>query len=163
MRDQMLQHLPALRRYAHALTGDCADAEDLLQDCIARAMAQEGRWRGINLKAWLFTIMTNLFRNGMRSRRRAAPLFPLEAAGDVAAPFAEPDPLEQNRLVAALATLAPEMRAVLLLVVLEECSYAETAGILDIPQGTVMSRLSRARRQLARVLAQDNIVPLKRR
>lgn len=162
MRDQLLTHLPALRRYAHALAGNRADAEDLVQDCVVRAMARERGWRGENLRAWLFAILTNRHRNLRRGARRAPPTRPLDEADGVAAPMPEPDPLERDRLDAALQALPPERRAVLLLVVLEQLSYAEAAAVLGIPLGTVMSRLSRARRQLAATLRRDNIVPLRR-
>lgn len=163
MRDQLLTHLPALRRYAHALAGNRADAEDLVHDCVTSAITREKGWRGDNLRAWLFAILTNRHRNLVRRDRRAPQFRPLAEADGVAAVTPEPDPLARDRLNAALQDLPQEMRAVLLLVVLEQLTYAETADILGIPVGTVMSRLSRGRRQLARTLARDNIVPLERR
>ncbi|WP_404401046.1 RNA polymerase sigma factor [Pelagibacterium halotolerans] len=162
-----MTHLPALRRYAYGLTGDRDAAEDLFQASVARALEQQRSWRGVNLRGWLFTIMTNLNRNTLRSGRRAPQSVPLEGAPAVAADGdgidGVPDPLLQRRLLAALETLSPDMRAVLLLIVLEGYSYGEVAGILEIPMGTVMSRLSRARRGLAAALRQDNIVSMTQR
>lgn len=160
MRDALIAHLPALRRYAHGLTGNRAEAEDLLQATLQRALESGAVWRGANLRGWLFTIMTNLFRNGLRAARRRPVLVPITEAEGVAASGAEPDPLLASRLAAALATLNPEARAVLMLVVLEGCSYAEVAQIMDVPPGTVMSRLARARRQLAGQLANEAVVYL---
>ena len=161
MREELAGHLPALRRFAHGLAGNRADAEDLLQDCLAQAVAREKSWRGGNLRAWLLAIMVNRFRNGLRAARRRPALTPLDDV-EIAAADALPDPLANRRLHAALDSLAPESRAVVMLVVLEEMSYAETAQVLGIPIGTVMSRLSRARRQMAEMLARDNIVSLRR-
>lgn len=162
-----MTHLPALRRYAYGLTGNRDAAEDLFQAAVARALENQRNWRGTNPKAWLFTVMTNLHRNHLRSGRRAPESVPLDLAPALATPpegiEGVPDPLLQKRLAAALATLAPEMRAVLLLVVLEGYSYEEVARILEIPAGTVMSRLSRARRGLAAALEADNIVSMTQR
>lgn len=162
MREQLAQYMPALRRYAHALTGNGADAEDLFQDCLERALAHEKSWRGSNLKAWLFTLMTNQHKNRLRSGRAAPKTAPLDEARQVAGPAPEPDPLEHDRLVRALGLISGDGRSVLLLVVLEGYTYAEVASILDIPIGTVMSRLSRARRNLGDILRGDNILPLRR-
>lgn len=153
MREALIAHLPALRRYAHGLTGARADAEDLLQATLLRALESAPGWRGVNLRAWLYTIMTNLYRNGLR----AAP-GPLAEAEALAAPLADSDPLLRNRLNMALATLNPDMRAVLILVVVEGCSYEEAAGITAVPVGTVMSRLSRARARLATLLQDEAVV-----
>ncbi len=161
MREQLAQHMPSLRRYARALTGNAPDADDLFQDCVERALAHEQSWRGQNLKAWLFTLMTNQHRNLLRNRRARPQTAPMEDAGEIADPAPVADPLEQDRLVRALNLISEEGRAVLLLVALEGYSYAEVARILDIPLGTVMSRLSRARRNLGEILSGDNILPLR--
>lgn len=162
MRDQLAQHMPALRRYAHALTGNGADAEDLFQDCLERALAHEKSWRGANLKAWLFTLMTNRHKNTLRSARARPQTTSLDAATQIAEQQSEPDPFAHDRLVKAMRLISEDGRAVLLLVVLEGYTYAEVAAILEIPIGTVMSRLSRARRHLSEILCGDNILPLRR-
>lgn len=160
MREALVAHLPALRRYAHGLTGNRAEAEDLLQATLIRALEGAAGWRGGSLRAFLYTIMTNLFRNGLRARRRRPLVLPLSAGMQVAAPRAEPDPLLASRLAQALEGLDAERRAVLILVVVEGCSYGEVAAILKLPIGTVMSRLARARRQLARKLEDEAVVYL---
>jgi RNA polymerase sigma-70 factor (ECF subfamily) len=151
-------HLPRLRRYARALTGDRHAADDLVQDTLERAWSKLDLWRrGSRLDAWLLTIMHNVFVN--QYRRRPPPAdsiddMPLEPS----VRGAQADKLEVRDLDAALGRLPPEQREVLLLVALEECSYADTARILDVPVGTVMSRLSRAREKLRGLLA-DGVQP----
>lgn len=157
---QMLALLPALRRYARSLSRSDGDGEDLLHDSVLRALSSRSQWRGDNLRAWIFTIMTNLNRNAYREPRPA--LVELDAAGDVAADGGSVEPIERIRLAQALDTLAPEHRAVLMLVVIEGYKYHEVAGMLGIPQGTVMSRLSRARQGLSEALGADKIIPLRR-
>lgn len=158
----MLDLMPSLRRYARSLTRSDPDGDDLLQDSLERALSKRGQWSGSNLKAWAFAIMTNLYRNEATraARRRTAPM---EEAADVPATASPPgDPLEQRRLAAAIDSLAPDFRAVLMLVVIEGMTYRDVATLLQIPEGTVMSRLSRARAQIARFLDADNVIPLRR-
>lgn len=157
MRDTLLTHLPALRRYGYGLTGNRPEAEDLLQATVLRALENEKSWRGANGRAWLYTIMTNLYRNSVRGKARAPVLRPIEEGMAVAGDGAEPDPMLRDRLLAALDTLNPEARAVLILVAIEGCAYAEAAQITGVPIGTVMSRLSRARRQMAEILKPHQI------
>ena len=157
----MLSLLPALRRYSRSLSRSDAEGEDLFQDCVETALAKRGNWRGINLKGWIYAIMTNLHRNHDRQTRRH-PVVELEEAADLPSPATSEDPLERQRLHAALDGLPNEQRAVLMLVVVEGHAYHEVAEILEIPIGTVMSRLSRARQRLRDVLAEQNIVSLRR-
>lgn len=154
--------LPRLRRYARSLSADRDDADDLLQQCLENALARRPTWRGENLAAWLMAIMTNLSRNRHRSRRRAGAAGPSEDETELPAAAGEQDPLERDRLAAAIDRLDPDQRAVLMLVVVEGYTYAEVAAMLEIPLGTVMSRLSRARRGVAERLREDNIIPLRR-
>jgi RNA polymerase sigma-70 factor (ECF subfamily) len=158
---QMLALLPALRRFARSLARSDADGEDLLQDSIEAALSRRGQWRGLNLRSWLLTIICNRHRNGLRLRTRH-PNVDIEEAKDVAAQDPVSDPLERTRLEAALNSLPDEQRAVLMLVVVEGCSYAETATLLDLPIGTVMSRLARARQKVSDYMKAENIVPLRR-
>jgi RNA polymerase sigma-70 factor (ECF subfamily) len=104
--------------------------------------------------------MTNLHLNTRRALARR-PAVGIEAADGVAAPIAPPDPLDRNRLVQALQSLPDEARAVLMLVAVEGHSYQEVAGILEIPVGTVMSRLSRARQALRHKLQEENVIQLR--
>lgn len=150
-------HLPRLRRYARALTGDRFLADDLVQDTLERALAKFALWRNSGrLEAWLLTVMHNVFTNQIRARAVRPPTSELdELALEPAVRAAQNDRLEVVDLATALDRLPPEQREVLLLVTLEELSYEETARILDIPLGTVMSRLSRARDRLRRLLDGD--------
>ncbi len=149
---QVLEHLPGLRRYAYALCG-CrypVDPEDLVQECLARAIAKFSQWQpDTDLRAWLFTIMHNLFLNMLRkaaSELRPVPGDGIEpAAADTTVP--EIDDLEK-----ALRQLSPDQRSILMLVTLEGLSYQQVADMLKVPVGTVMSRLSRARQRLRDIL-----------
>lgn len=151
--DELVPHLPRLRRYARALTGDRHQADDLVQDTVERALARQSLWRrGSRLDSWLLTIMHNIFVNQIRSRQNRGtealdelPFEPSERA-------TQHDSLEVRDVHAALALLPYEQKSVLLLVTLDERSYEDTARILDIPVGTVMSRLSRARDRLRALL-----------
>ena len=158
---QILALLPSLRRYSRSLTRSDVDGEDLLQDCVEKVLTRRGQWRGLNLRGWVLTIMTNLYRNGRRGKARDG-LVELDAAQDVAAPEPPADPLERARLDDALNSLSEEHRAVLMLVVIEGYSYSEVAAALEIPIGTVMSRLSRARQRIAERLKADNVITLRR-
>jgi RNA polymerase sigma-70 factor (ECF subfamily) len=151
---QVAQHIPRLRRYARALTGERIAADDLVQDALERAWSKRRLWRpGSDLRAWLFTILHNVFVNQLRGRAAERRTRFDGQAPEIADRASPGDRLEIRDLDAALARLPDEQREVLLLVALEQLSYEETARVLDIPIGTVMSRLSRARERLRRLLA----------
>lgn len=140
--------IPALRRYARALTRDSDIADDLVQDTLVRALRSEKLFLGGDLRAWLYTILTNLNRNRRRSLARQPNMTVLldtesEPSGTEA---------EGRDIARALDTLQEDQRAVLLLVVLEGMSYRDVANIQGVPIGTVMSRLARARAQMRAVL-----------
>jgi RNA polymerase sigma-70 factor (ECF subfamily) len=144
---RLVDLIPRLRRYARALVGDRATADDLVQDTLERALNKFHLWkRGTDLRAWLFTVMHNVHVNQIRSRRELLTLdaealeLPVRAAHDAS--------LEARDVERALLRLPVEQREVLLLVVLEDLSYEEAAAALGIPIGTVMSRLSRGREKL---------------
>jgi RNA polymerase sigma-70 factor (ECF subfamily) len=141
--------IPRLRRYARALTGDYLLADDLVQDTLERALTKRHLWRqGSDLRAWMFTIMHNVFVNQVRTRT-ADVTVPLDAeAFDLPARSSPVDLLEVRDIDAAIRRLPGEQREVLLLVALEQLSYVETAQALGIPIGTVMSRLFRARERV---------------
>ncbi|MCF8468566.1 MAG: RNA polymerase sigma factor [Sneathiella sp.] len=159
---KILGLLPLLRRYARSLSQNEADAEDLLQDCLEAAFASQDGWRGSNLKSWLMTIMTNKNRNRHRRNRNAPPTVDIDTANEITAPPSERDPLERDILESAVDLLSEDSRAVLMLIVVEGYSYAEVSEMLQIPIGTVMSRLSRARKKMTETLQGHNIVPLRR-
>lgn len=153
------QQIPRLRRYARALTGDRSAADDLVQDTLERALSRFHLWRrGSDLRAWLFTIMHNLFVNQIRSRIRHQHEALDEPTTD-ALQYREPDWSELRDIGDAMAKLPVEQRTVLLLVGLEQFTYEEAARVLGVPIGTVMSRLSRARERLRVILGGDFKAP----
>ena len=149
------EHIPRLRRYARALAGDRARADDLVQDTLERAWGKFHLWRSdSDLRAWLFSIMHNVYVNGVRKGSSSPMLLPLEDdALDVPVRAAQEDGLRVRDVHAALGSLSQEQREVLLLVGLEEMRYEEVAKVLDVPLGTVMSRLSRGRERLRQIMA----------
>ena len=159
--------LPRLRRYARVLTGDATRADDLVQDALARAWEKRRLWRaGSDLRAWLFTIMHNVHVNQLALARREAGSVSLDAEGEFGPAWQVPvqgnqlDRVELLELVALMRKLPAEQREVLLLAAVEELRYEEIAAMLAIPVGTVMSRLSRARDKLRRMVAEPP-APLK--
>ncbi|MBC7453167.1 MAG: RNA polymerase sigma factor [Massilia sp.] len=147
-RDQLLACIPRLRRYARALVGERAGADDLVQDTVERGWARLASWRGgSDMRAWLFSIMHNVHIDQVRR-----PSVPTESLSEEAVmPTAPGNPstgLELRDMETALRQLPDEQREILLLVALEDLSYDEVAHTLSIPIGTVMSRLSRAREKL---------------
>ena len=153
-RSQVIEQLPALRRYARVLTGDAWAADDLVQDTLERACSKWLLWRTeSDLRAWLFTMMHNLYLN----QRRALPALPTLDLDEVqdrlpGTPSRTDDALDLERCLQRLPT---DQRAVLLLVAMEDMSYEDTTRILDSPVGTVMSRLSRARTRLRALMDRE--------
>jgi RNA polymerase sigma-70 factor (ECF subfamily) len=159
-RPDLIEHLPRLRRYARALTGDLNRADDLVQDTLERALAKLDLWQpGSDLRAWLFTLMHNLFVNQIRIKRPQETV--MEDALDEPVSGGQMEALAARDIHAALARLPEEQREVLLLVGLEQFGYAEAAQVLGVPTGTVMSRLSRARERMRQMLAGEPAVKLK--
>jgi len=149
----LANELPRLRRYARALVGERAAADDLVQDTLERAWSRAAQWRpGSDLRAWLFGIMHNLRVDQLRRPGLVTRSIDDE---DLVVPSrpTQTDALEVRDLESALAGLPEEQRAVLLLVGLEEMSYDEVARTLGIPSGTVMSRLARGRERLRGLMA----------
>jgi RNA polymerase sigma-70 factor (ECF subfamily) len=159
---QILEHIPRLRRYARALLGDRYAADDLVQDTLERAWNKFHLWRpGSDLRAWLFAIMHNVFVNQVRSKRSEMEKT-MEELPVVAVRATQADSLEIADVERALRALPDEQLEVLLLVALEEMTYDEVSRALAIPIGTVMSRLSRARERMRRLIAGvQPVVPLK--
>ena len=144
---RIVELIPRLRRYARALCGDRARADDLVQDTLERAWIKLHLWRpGSDLRAWLFTVMHNVHVNQVRASRDHATLD--DDGDEMAVQAVQGASLEIRDLERALALIPAEQREVLLLIALEDMSYAEVASTLGIPIGTVMSRLSRAREKL---------------
>ncbi len=160
--------IPALRRYARSLLREPAAADDLVQDCLERAITRWGQRRSDgDVRSWLFAILHNLGVNRMRQTARRGPHVAIEDADETAvsrAPSQE-DGLRHRDLVRALQELPEDQRAVVLLVSVEGLSYAGTAKAVAIPVGTVMSRLSRGRERLLRSMDAEpaSLIPNLRR
>ena len=148
----ILAEIPRLRRYARALLGDRAAADDLVQDTLERAWSRLQQWRpGSDMRAWLFGIMHNLRVDQLR--RPTLPTHSIDEDDfEVPARATQTDDLELRDIESALGLLPGEQREVLLLVALEEMSYSDIAATLGIPAGTVMSRLSRGRERLRLIM-----------
>jgi len=159
--ERLVELIPRLRRYARALVGDRATADDLVQDTLERAWAKLHLYRrGTDLRAWLFTVMHNVHVNRMRASRATDTLE--DEMPELAQRAPQGDALLVRDLDRGITRLPAEQRAVLLLVTLEEMSYEQVARTLGIPIGTVMSRLSRAREKLrAMMLGQPVAAKLK--
>jgi RNA polymerase sigma-70 factor (ECF subfamily) len=143
----LIELIPRLRRYARALVGERAAADDLVQDTLERAWSKLHLYRrGTDLRAWLFTVMHNVHVNRLRAARPTDPLE--DEMPELAQRATQGDALVVRDLERAMAALPVPQRQVLLLVALEDLSYEETARVLEIPIGTVMSRLARAREKL---------------
>ncbi|MCK5811241.1 MAG: RNA polymerase sigma factor [Cocleimonas sp.] len=153
-----LEHsIPALRRYAYSLVYKQEDADDLVQDCLERAIKKQSLWQqGTSLRAWLFTMQHNLYINQLKKRSRQPPM------------SAEIEPLKHSLephksailihdIDVCLRQLPDDQRQVLLLITVEGFAYKEAAKIMDIPLGTVMSRLSRARKSLQALMNGETI------
>ncbi|HMR31036.1 MAG TPA: RNA polymerase sigma factor [Geminicoccaceae bacterium] len=151
--------IPSLRRYARALLRDGERADDLVQDCLERALSRRHLWRGgPTLRPWLFRIMHNLHANQARAWSTRPRHDPIEEAALPPIDESQTAHLALGEMAKALGSLPQEQARVVLLVALEGLSYQEVAEILDVPVGTVMSRLSRARERLRALLSADGTV-----
>lgn len=148
--DEIEATVPALRRYARALTRNADRADDLVQDCLERAIRKRNLFTPTGpVQAWLFRILINIWRNDLRFERRRGDQIPIDSliAEPSVAP-AQPGRIALSEMSRAIDRLPDDQREALLLVVLEGLSYHEAAGVLGIPDGTLMSRLGRARAAL---------------
>jgi RNA polymerase sigma-70 factor (ECF subfamily) len=151
MRERIAAEIPHMRRFARGLARDPVMADDLVQDCLERALSREHLYDPArSLRTWLFTILRNIFLNDQRTRSaRANVAQDYEAVG---LPHAAIEPQHHSvyiqQVLNAVAALPAEQREVILLVAVEGLSYQETASIVGTPIGTVMSRLARAREEL---------------
>ncbi|WP_211112497.1 sigma-70 family RNA polymerase sigma factor [Azospirillum sp. SYSU D00513] len=154
---QIEAEIPRLRRFARAMVRDATLADDLVQECLERALSRLHLWRpGSNLRAWLFTILRNLHINGIRRRQTVVDIDGEAQASIGAAHGSQFVRLELRDLRRALGLLPTEQREVVLLIGLEGISYGEAADILGISIGTVKSRLSRGRRALRALMEGGN-------
>ena len=161
--------IPALRRYARALVRNRAAADDLVQDCLERAVSRWHQRRDADARSWLFTILHNLAINQFRRAAARGKHVTIDETNEDN--FGQ-DAVQEQKLIYQdvlnkLAKLPDDQRAVLLLVAVEDLSYADAAKVLNIPLGTVMSRLSRPRERLQQEIegvgdgASKNVVPLR--
>ncbi|ALN74657.1 sigma-70 family RNA polymerase sigma factor [Aureimonas sp. AU20] len=155
--DEIADAVPALRRYARALTHDRSQADDLVQDCLERAVRKIDLWKpGGSIRAWLFRILLNIFRNDLRGRRRRPATVSFDAlTQELSTPETQFGRLALAELARAIEALPADQREALLLVTVEGFPYAEAAAILDIPIGTLMSRLGRARAAIRQATQED--------
>ncbi|HJV63807.1 MAG TPA: RNA polymerase sigma factor [Albitalea sp.] len=154
-RQQLLSTIPRLRRYARSLVFDRSAADDLVQTALERALAHWHQFdQRRDILVWVISIAHNAHMDDRRRRSHLVSVEPqeLQDGPDALTHSIQPDPGLRMDLLAALARLSPEQREPLLLVTLEQLSYAECAEVLRIPVGTVMSRVSRARVALRALL-----------
>jgi RNA polymerase sigma-70 factor (ECF subfamily) len=156
--DALVAQLPGLRRYAVALAGNPALADDLVQDCIERALQQQNQLRDpARLAPWLRRILYHLYIDEIRrGKRRGREEDVADLADQLEMSAPAPDHGAMREFLQAVNRLSPEHRQILLLVSVEELSYREIADELDIPMGTVMSRLARARERLRELMQDDS-------
>lgn len=160
--DEIEAAIPALRRYAIALSRDRDLADDLVQDCLERALAARRKWRRDGaVQAWMFRILQNLWRDELRRRPRRAHLVTVDDLShrSPAVSGGQEEHLALADVHAAMGRLQEEQRAALLLVGLEGMSYDEAARVLEIPKGTLMSRLARARARLRQMTGHGTDTP----
>jgi len=160
-------HYLSLYRYAYRLSGSAADAEDLTQEAFCKAQKHLAQLRDAGrARPWLFSILRNAYLHRVRSAR-VAPCVSLDDVGDLAEPPAEPLPeIDPDRLQQALNELPEPFRTPLILFYFEDFSYRDIADQMDLPLGTVMSRLARAKAHLrGRLLpaAEESAGPTRRR
>ena len=162
-RSQLQQCLPDLWRYAYALTRDRHMADDLVQDCAERALRKRELWQQTGaLKPWLMKMLLNLYKNQLRAQSRRPHLVAIDDMHhDPAAPDALDQKLALSQTARAMTQLPEDQREALLLVVLGGVSYKQAAEALNVPLGTLMSRLGRARAKLREMMADAPTTDLK--
>ena len=147
----IVDQIPGLRRYARALSLNRDYADELVQDCLERAWSRFHTWSpGSNLRAWLFTIMHNIFLNSIRKQNNGPAFISIDEQEFTAQ---HRDPMALRDLESGLAALSPEQREIIALAGLEQMTYEEISNILKVPVGTVMSRLSRSREKLRQLMS----------
>jgi len=161
VRQQLVELLPRLRRFARSLAKSPHDADDLVQLAVERALLRLDQWRiGTRLDSWMFGIIRNAWIDETRARRRRDRVLEPEEAGALVADAASDAHIHRLSVEAALAQLPGEQREVVALVLIEGLAYKEAAAVLDVPIGTVTSRLARGREALEALLGgRDGGVP----
>ncbi|MEQ5776946.1 RNA polymerase sigma factor [Thalassospira sp. NFXS8] len=160
LRDEMSRLLPRILRFARSLTRDAATAEDLVQNAYMKAVESLAQFApGTRLDSWMFKIVQNTWIDEKRRAQRAGNVISLQDAREAGMPAQGHGGNDRVFLRAALATLPADQRSALTLVLIEGYSYREAAEILKVPDGTVMSRVARARRALVDLHDADHAVP----
>jgi RNA polymerase sigma-70 factor (ECF subfamily) len=164
MIDELHAHIASLRRYAFVLCRNHADADDLVQESLTKAIAAADTYQaGRDLRAWLFSILHNTFVSHKRqyARRARAARFLDATLQEAGIQPVQEKHVEAQHTLNMLSRLTPQQQSVLVLIAVEGLSYAEAAEALDIPIGTLMSRLARGREELRRLVASNSVNPLK--
>lgn len=154
MFEELQVHIASLRRYAYVLCRNHADADDLVQESLVKAIAAANTYRPErDLRAWLFSILHNTFVSHKRqyARRARAARFLESTLGEAGVPATQEKHVEAQQTLGMLSRLTPDQQSVLVLIAVEGLSYAEAAEALDVPIGTLMSRLARGREELRRL------------
>jgi len=160
MIDELEVHIASLRRYAWVLCANHADADDLVQETLVKAIAAAHTYKpGRDLRAWLFSILHNTFVSQKRqyARRARASRFINTELKEAAVPAAQEKHVEAENTLSMLSHLTPDRQSVLVLIAVEGLTYAEAAEALDIPIGTLMSRLARGREELRRLVSGEAV------
>jgi RNA polymerase sigma-70 factor (ECF subfamily) len=156
IRSRLVEQIPRLRAYARALTRNATAADDLVQECLTRALSKSHLWQeGTDLRAWLFTILHNQYVNQVRRAVREGMVLALgdtETKQELTISPNQDKRLELRDLERALAELPEDQRATVLLVGMEGLNYEEAAAVFDVPIGTIRSRLSRGRETLRQLM-----------
>jgi RNA polymerase sigma-70 factor, ECF subfamily len=164
MIDDLHTHITALRRYAYVLCRNRTDADDLVQETLTKAIAGAHTFRsGGDLRAWLFGILHNTFLSHRRqyAQRARAATFLNPSADDLSTPPRQEKQVEAHQTLRMLSRLTPDQQSALILIAVEGLSYEEAAGVLDVPVGTLMSRLARGREQLRGLVGDERANRLK--
>ena len=153
MQQPLLELLPKLRRFARSLTHHEADADDVLQIALERALARSEQWQpDTRLDSWMYTIIRNAWIDEVRARKRRGAHLDVEEFSEVVSAGGENTATELESVAAAMARLPEEQRTAVSLVLIEGLSYKEAAVVMQVPMGTLTSRLARGREALQKLL-----------
>jgi RNA polymerase sigma-70 factor (ECF subfamily) len=159
-RNLLIAEIPHLRRYARVLVRGEQEADDLVQACLERALRKFHLWQSERkLRSWLFSIMHNIHIDATRTPAFSRPALALDEVAEPAQMANQEDRANVATVLAAIDRLEQDLRDVLVLVAINELSYAEASEALGIPQGTLMSRLNRARERLRQSLGMEKLRP----
>jgi RNA polymerase sigma-70 factor (ECF subfamily) len=162
--DDLVNEVPHLRRFARGLCGDPSLADDLVQDCVERALAKVHLYDPSRpLRAWLYAVLRNIHVSGLRRAGRSQVAMSIDdmGAGEDAVASDQESQIGVRNISEALDRLPPAHREVIMLIALEDMSYRDVAEITGVPLGTVMSRLSRARSSLRNILEGKDVPSLR--